>query len=330
MKTVNSSFTLSNANRESYAKAGFVVLRKFLSDEMISYLKERVNDEFTTPTDHYQKGFDKLRYDLCNGDENIFTLIEDPVFRKTMLELSQQNLFFTQGVGFSLKKSISKGFTWHIESQSFGFNRSEDYATTLWAPLHPIRVSGQRGGMRYVPRDIISGEFMYDFIDPAVFRCMREHIESGGIDFQDYVDLRDDPLNRGGIERLLEYFAVEDDFELGDVILFDKYVLHRSAPLLDGPIDTRDAFSLRFISETSRYDKERAHMIEIPRDYYGYEGPTKFHLEICSEDNELIVDSSYFESDRERRFIRKIDESVAKSSCSERASALDELAEALT
>ena len=179
------------------------------------------------------------------------------------------------------------------ESQSFGFNRAQDNGTTLWAPLHKIDSKKQRGGMCYVPRDIISGEFMYDFIDPAVFRCMDEHIKSGGIDFDDYVSLRDDPLNSGGVARLLEYFSVEDDYELGDVILFDKYVLHRSAPLEEGPLEARDAFSLRFIAADSRYDKPRAEMIEIPRDYYGYEGPTKFHLEVCDEDNALITDSAF-------------------------------------
>ena len=72
-------------------------------------------------------------------------------FKKIMHGLTKRTLFFTQGVGFGLKKNVSKGFTWHIESQSFGFNRSEDYATTLWAPLHPINTQQQAGGMRYVP-----------------------------------------------------------------------------------------------------------------------------------------------------------------------------------
>jgi hypothetical protein len=303
MQTLNPDFKLTQEDIDNYQRTGFVVLRNFFPPEMVEYLKARVNDELEDPTDHYQKGFDKLRYDLCNGDETIFELIANEQFKDIMLKLTQTDLFFTQGVGFGLKKNLSKGFTWHIESQSFGFNRSEDYGTTLWAPLHPIDTKKQRGGMRYVPRDIISGEFMYDFIDPAVFRCMQEHIDSGGIKFEDYVSLRDEPLNSSGINRLLEYFAIEDDFELGDVILFDKYVLHRSAPLEDGPIDVRDAFSLRFIGVDSVYDKDRAHMIEIPRKYYDYAGPTTFHLDICDEDGERIVDSHFFDEDREKRYI---------------------------
>ena len=303
METINKGFHLTDKHIADYKRTGFVLLKQFFSAEMIDYLRYRVNEELETPTDLYQKGFDKLRYDLCNGDEVVFELISNPDFKKVMADLTERSLFFTQGVGFGLKKNLSKGFTWHIESQSFGFNRSEDYGTTLWAPLHRVDTKGQGGGMRYVPRDIISGEFMYDFIDPAVFRCMAERIANGGIEFDEYVALRDEPLNSPGIGRLLEYFSVEDDYELGDVLLFDKYVIHRSVPLGEGPLDIRDAFSLRFIADDSLYDLERARSIEIPRDHYGYAGPTKFHLEVCSVDGSKIVDSPYFDSDRERRYM---------------------------
>lgn len=303
MQLINPDFKLTQQDIDNYRLTGFLLMKQLFSLELIDYLKGKVREELETPTDNYQKGFDKLRYDLCNDDNVILDLIGMEHFKNLMSQLHDCSLFFTQGVGFGLKKKVSKGFTWHIESQSFGFNRSEDFSTTLWIPLHRIDTKGQRGGMCYVPRDVISGEFMYDFIDPAVFRCMAEKIETGGIDFDDYVKLRDEPLNSSGIGRLLEHYAVEDDFELGDALIFDKYVIHRSSPLEEGELESRDAFSLRFIDVESRYDLERAHSIEIPRNYYGYEGPTKFHLEICKEDNSRIVDSKYFDVDREKRFM---------------------------
>jgi hypothetical protein len=157
--------------------------------------------------------------------------------------------------------------------------------------------------MKYVPKNIVSGEYMYSYIDPALFKCLDGRIKSGGISYDDYITLRDGPLNSPGMEALLDYYGVEDDFELGDILLLDKYVIHRSVKLEDGPIDTREAFSFRFICETSRYDYSRAHWIEIPRDYFKFEGPTKFHLEICNNDGELIVKSPFFDSDREQRRI---------------------------
>ncbi|MBA3486523.1 MAG: SDR family oxidoreductase, partial [Lysobacter sp.] len=300
MDTLNPSFVLSQDDITRYRETGFVLLKQFFTGDYIDYLRGKVRAELENPTDHYQKGFDKLGYDLCEGDAGVYSLLENQRFREIMKALSGKKLFFTQGVGFGMKKNVSKGFDWHIESQSFGFHRTEDYATTIWAPLDPINTRSQRGGMRYVPTNIISGEYMYSHVDPAVFRCIQERIDAGGIAFDDYVALRDGPLNSEGMNRLLEFFAVEDDFATGDILLFDKFVMHKSVKLEDGPMESRDAFSFRFIDEDSRYDHHRAHMIEIPRNYFNYPGPTKFHLDICKEDGELIIDSPFFH-DRERR-----------------------------
>lgn len=302
MNILNEAFNLSEEDVTEYKTAGFTVLRQFFSPDMIDYLRRRMNEELQVPTDHYQKGFDRLGYDLCTGDQHIYELLADDRFREIMTNLTDRRLFFTQGVGFGMKRSVSEGFCWHVESQSFGFQRANDYGTTIWIPLHPIDVKGQRGGMRYVPTNIISGDFMYSSIDPAVFRCMQEVANDGkGMEFEEYVRLRDEPLNSSGIKRLLEYYAVEDDFALGDVLIMDKYVIHRSVKLEEGALDVRDAFSLRFIDEESLYDRRRAHDIEFPRNYYGYQGPTKFHLEICDEDGGQIVESPFFDEDRELR-----------------------------
>ncbi|RZL11956.1 MAG: hypothetical protein EOP40_00660 [Rubrivivax sp.] len=298
---MHKQFELSEQDIQKYETAGFVLLKNFFSSELVDYLKQRMTAELEIPTDKYQKGFDRLGYDLCTGDAKVYQLLADERFREVMARLTKQRLFFTQGVGFGLKKNVSKGFSWHIESQSFGFHRTEDYATTIWVPLHRIDTQGQRGGMRYVPKNIISGEYMYSHVDPAVFRCMSERIKEGEISFEEYVALRDGPLNSSGMNTLLEYFAVEDDYELGDVLIMDKYVIHRSVVLEEGPLDIRDAFSFRFIAEDSRYDWTRAHDIEIPRDYFKYAGPTKFHLDICKEDGELIVESDFFDADRDMR-----------------------------
>lgn len=312
METINRDFRLTQSDVENYQRTGFVLLKKFFSDDMVDYLRARMNEQLTVPTDHYQKGFDRLKYDLCEGDQTIYSLLANENFRRVMWDLTKERLFFTQGVGFGLKKVVSKGFTWHIESQSFGFHRTEDYATTLWTPLNPIDTKKQRGGMRYVPKDIISGEYMYSFVDPAVFRCLSERLEKGEVPFQEYVELRDGPLNSSGMNTLLEYYAVEDDYELGDALLFDKYVIHRSVILEDGPIDPRDAFSLRFIGEDSLYDRKRAHDIEIPRNHYGYAGPTKFHLEICKNDGERIIDSPFFDADRDQRRLTSPNQALHK------------------
>lgn len=304
MELLNRNVSFSQKHVDDYRRQGFVKIEGLFSQDLLDYLKERVHEELEVPTDKYQKGFDKLRYDLCNSDKVIFDLIGNTVFRKILLALCGENMFFTQGVGFNLKKNIGTGFCWHIEEQSFGFNRAQDNSVSLWIPLTPIDNKKQGGGMRYVPRNRVCGKYFYEFISPAVFDIMAEKVEGEGISFDDYVALRDDPLNSLGIKRILEHYAVEEDFDLGDALFFDKSVIHRSSILRDGEFESRDAFTLRFISEGSRYDYKRAHSIEIPRNYYGYEGPTKFHIDICKEDGELIKESHFFDSDREKRRIQ--------------------------
>ena len=60
METINKGFHLTDKHIADYKRTGFVLLKQFFSAEMIDYLRYRVNEELETPTDLYQKGFDKL------------------------------------------------------------------------------------------------------------------------------------------------------------------------------------------------------------------------------------------------------------------------------
>jgi len=200
-------------------------------------------------------------------------------------------------------KKVSQGFPWHIGTQSFGFQRAEDFACTLWIPMVEIDNSAQKGGMSYVPKNNISGEFMYNFVDPSSFRFLQESIDAGDpITLDEFIELRDGPLNQPAMKRLLDYYAVTDDFELGDALLFDKYVIHKSVMLEDGPIDSRAALAIRFIDSSSKYDKKRADDLEIPRKLFDYKGPTRFHLDVAEFDGQLISEGPFYKG-KIHRFI---------------------------
>ncbi|MDR3439474.1 hypothetical protein [Telmatospirillum sp.] len=144
---------------------------------------------------------------------------------------------------------------------------------------------------------------MYNNVDPAVFECLEKRANAGQkVDMTEYMQMRDGPLNDVAMKMPLDYYGVEDDFELGDALIFDKYVIHRSIMLNDGPLELRSAFVMRFVCETSRYDYKRAHSLEVPRKYFGYSGPTKFHLTVCENDGDLIKNSPLF-PDLEKRLI---------------------------
>jgi hypothetical protein len=294
-KVLDKNFSVDEIQAQEFKEKGFLLLKSFYSEDFTTYLTETVRKTIKRPTDKYQSGFNRLAFDMYDGDEYIINLLTCDEFRSVMNRLTGRVIFFAQALSFELKKLESKGFPWHIGTQSFGYHNADDYGCTIWAPLAPIDSKGQRGGMAYVPKNIISGHFMYSDVDPATFRLLKEHIDNRkDIKLEEFVQLRDGPLNDPAMKRLLEHFSVEDDFAIGDALIFDKNVIHRSVTLEDGPIDARAAFVMRFFCATSTYDKGRAHDLEVPRKHFSYAGPTTFHLKVADESGELLTESQLF------------------------------------
>ncbi len=148
---------------------------------------------------------------------------------------------------------------------------------------------------------------MYKHIDPSTHNLLAEKIKfNKKISLEEFVHLRDGPLNDSAMKKLLDYYAVEDNFALGDALIFDKNVIHTSVMLGDGPVEKRAAFVMRFFEENSRYDKKRAQDLEIPRNHFNYSGPTRFHLEVASSDGDLLVISKLF-SNQEYRSLKSLE-----------------------
>lgn len=102
------------------------------------------------------------------------------------------------------------------------------------------------------------------------------------------------------MDRMLTAHAEEDGFAVGDALLFDKYVIHRSVPLGEGPIETRPAFVMRFVEVGSRYDRTRAENLEFPVTRYGYKAFTQSHLFVGKESGEIIDESDFFDRRHDR------------------------------
>ena len=301
---IDPSFSVSEDDLKHFQEKGFLLLKGFFSKELIQYIIDKIESELSSPTDKYQSGFNRVRYDLFEYDAAIKGLMEDRAFRDQIKKLTERQMIFTHALAFELNKGVSKGFPWHIGTQSFGFQRAEDFGCTIWTPLIPIDPKGQRGGMAYVPKNKVSGDFMYTHVDPASFACLEERIQNHEeIFIEEFMLLRDGPLNDPGMKKLLDYYAVEDTFELGDAILFDKYVIHRSVMLEDGPFDSRLSIAMRFADADSHYDLKRALDLEIPRKYWNYAGPTKFHLNVGNEDGQLLRDSPLFADSLQSRLL---------------------------
>lgn len=298
------NFKPDSTLHKAYKIDGAVVLRSLLSHDFISVIQEHFQHLVSSPTDKYQSGFSRVGYDLFEDLDILNPLLSNPDFRDLMFALHEEELIFTQALGFELLANSSSGFPWHIGTQSFGFQRAEDFGCTIWIPLVNINPKGKRGGMKYVKRSDISGEFMYRSVDPKVFEILeKREAEGGELSVEEYKMLRDGPLNDPGMSQILGSYEVEPELALGDAILFDKNIIHSSVPLQSHDTDSRQALAIRFISPNSRFDHRRANRLEIPRRMLDFRGPTSFHLTLGLEDGQLLKDSPKLAPTLEKRWL---------------------------
>lgn len=298
---INADFKLNADDIAFYKKTGFLKLRKFFTPESINYMAGLCKPAVSKPASNYGSGFSRLKYDIGNDDDQILDLCSNKIFSETMKALTDEDLFFTQGLGFELEKNKSTGFPWHVGTQSFGFQRLEDYGCTIWTPLCNIDSAGQRGGMAYVPKDRLSGGFIYQHINLVTDLLKEKQGKGQDLSFTDFNKIKNDVLNTGGFKEILDQNGIEDDFEIGDALIFDKFVLHRSIPLGEGSNPSRLAYALRFSSVDARYDAYRVHQLEYPRSIFDYHVASNFNDDVCQQDGQKVFESSYFDGSRERR-----------------------------
>lgn len=298
-------FHLTEEQVEQFHTIGFLKLPGFFNNSVLASLRRRVEAELDNAPANFQAEFRRLKYDFETSREELYALLAQPYFRRTMAALTERTMFLTFEMCFELEKNVSKGFPWHVGVQSFGYQRAHDYACTIWAPLDPVDPAGQHGGMQYVPRTVLSAEFVYEYVEPALVESLRVRAARGEpIELADYFALREGVLNSPAMRDILQAQAVEDGFEPGDALIFDKYVVHRSRQLGEGPLARRDAFVMRFVDSTSRYDRQRALDIDFPAQQFGYKPFTRSHLEVGSVDGELLAESPYFDNHAARTISR--------------------------
>ena len=317
-------YRVTDEQKRRFKHDGFVKLSGFLNPAAVDMLLGRVEIELprgmavefnrgTSGSSRSDPVFNRLQYNFGTDKTDIFDLLACPYFQQALTELTDCDLFLTFELSFEMEKNVSKGLPWHVGIQSFGYQFAEEFGCTLWAPLHPINTNGQRGGMAYVPQHALPGDFFFA-ADLAVVEAIKARERAGKrTSAQDYVGLRNGVLNAPAMSELLEAHQVEDDFEPGDVLLFNKTVIHRSVKLGEGELPRRAAYALRMVDVNSRYDLHRARLLEFPFEQYGkglfpYKAVTRFHIEIAeagANDGDRLSECDYF-SNRDRRFIRRV------------------------
>ena len=311
----DNEFSVTHEQKERFRRDGFVKLEGFLNAKVVNTLLDRVEVEMAREDrGNLQTSsiFARSKYDFEAAKSDVYELLERPYFRTALTELVEHDLFLAFEMCFELEKNVSKGFPWHVGVQSFSYQAAEEKAYTLWVPLHPVDAKGQRGGMAYVPENVVSGEFAYR-LDPLVASTMEAKERAGTrTSANEYAALRVGILNSPSMAEILESHQVEDDFEPGDALLFNKYVIHRSIMLGEGPLARRAAYVMRFVDAASRYDLKQARSVEFPERQYGhgmfpYRPFTRQHMEIAeagARDGDLLAECVYFDN-RDRRTVRR-------------------------
>ena len=312
----DNEFAITGQHKEQFLTDGFVKLEGFFNASVVDTLLDRVEVEMNRKPRGEIKAdsrFSRVKYDFERDRNDIFELLGRPYFRRALTALVEHDLFLTFELCFELGKNVSRGFPWHVGVQSFGFQPADEFGCTLWAPLHPIDTKGQRGGMAYVPENVMSGDFIFRYVEPAIVSTI-EAMERAGkeTDADQYSLMRAAILNAPPMVDILEHHQVEDDFEPGDVLIFNKFVVHRSIMLGDGMLPRRAAYVMRLVDAGSHYDLQRARNLDFPVVRYGeeftrYTPYTRQPMEIAeagAEDGAPLAECAYFD-DRDRRMIRR-------------------------
>ena len=311
----DNAFRITPEHKEQYRRDGFVKLEGFLNPAVVETLLDRVENEMGRAGGNVatSSAFNRVQYDFTSDKNNVYELMEHPYFRQALTELVECDLFLTFEICFEIEQNVNEGLPWHVGVQSFGFQFADEFACTLWAPLQPVDAKGQRGGMAYVPRPVISGEFVFDQLESAVVSTLRAKDRAGvRTSVREYFDMRNATLNAPVMADILETHQVEDDFQPGDVLVFNKWVVHRSIMLGEGELPKRAAYVMRFVDGASRYDLQRAQDLELPVELYSkglfpYKPVTRQHIEIAeagAANGDLLAECAYFD-DRDRRMMRR-------------------------
>jgi len=298
----NRNFKIEKYYTENFQKHGFVKIKNFLNADAIAFLRDRSNNEMT---DSYFKDLtSRIKYELQEQKQKMYELVSSGPFRELLLTVTGRELFFAFDLALELEKNKSQGFPWHVGVQSFAMQMLEDFGCTIWVPLERICVNDQAGGLACVSKTVLSGEFIYEKIEPALVSTL-ENKEKQGIktSLDDYSFLRQGVLNSPAMKEILESHKIEEDYELGDVLLFDKNVIHRSVMLREGKLEKRAAMAIRFMDIDSCFNKKQALNIDYPAKKYGANLFSQIQNQMNLDDGERFLNSTYFDN-LDKRILR--------------------------
>ncbi len=282
------------SSKEQAKETGIYKFQDLFSVNEIAALRALIEEDVEGLTHDFPDFLSRFSYNLSSKVQiKISEIVESLDLLNKVQIITQKELFLSQEIYFELKKGVSHGFPWHVGTYSFGAQQIDDYGCSLWIPFVSLEAE-LGGGITCVPKDKLSGKFVYEYIEPAVINDISKKIEEGeSISYLDYLDLKHQPLNTGYFLRFLESHAVSLDFRLGDALLFDKYIIHRSNKIQDNGPDYRGALVLRFMDKKSTYSKKGDETRHYHVTKFSASPYLKRNLNSL-KDGQLLLTSEYF------------------------------------
>ncbi|MDY7003435.1 MAG: hypothetical protein SWX82_05565 [Cyanobacteriota bacterium] len=267
MNLLVNQLNLNKKDVDFFQENGFITLRGLLTIKAINGLREITRtSQLQKPLKNFYGDFAKMGYNLENS--TLAEIYHSQELRAIFNQLTQKKLKFTQAMGFELEPQKT-GFNWHVGIQAFHYIMPKDFACSLWIPLDPINTNEQHGGMAYVSRNIYSA---YEY-----FSLMHQLVQSSNLsELLTAQDFHDSQYASKIESLILEKNKVEDNFEVGDALLFDKFVWHRSCILKEGKLTSRMAYVMRLIDGEARYSKTFLEGLDRSRATFGNPLQTMF------------------------------------------------------
>ncbi len=232
---------------DDFASNGFVRLRQIFSPEAVSRIRDCAEQKIEEQSSGYDADAMRIAYRLHQMPPMV-SILSDPALARLLTGLTGCRLVPTESQAFELTKDRGS-VPWHFGYISYGYVRARDMGFTLWIPLGDIDAEKTGGGMAYVPEHIISARHGYDIgsmLAPEIL---------AGEDPTDLLQAFDD--GHRAMVPFFEKHKVEDNFQVGDALLFNKYVWHRSSPWLVDNGARRLGIAMRFVADTARIDRVR-------------------------------------------------------------------------
>jgi len=245
---------LSDDEIKQYREGGVLKIKNLFPPESVERFRNIIEEEYDENQPLMGDCFSRLNYDIGNEGSHTKNVCRSKELKRIINSLIDERILFTQGIYFELEQSKSTGFIWHFGMQSFNYIMPTDLSYSIWIPLDEIDAKGQSGGMAYIPEsDFSAKEDVKKTVD------LYKHVSVGEIDGDPYGG----GTMLGANDDLYDTIAREESFNLGDALIFNRFVWHKSVMLKPGPLKKRRAYVMRFISGTASYN---THLLEVCRE----------------------------------------------------------------